>query len=242
MSEPDAVLVERDGPVTIVSINRPHCRNAVDGATARKLYDAFLAFDADAEASVAVFTGVGGYFCAGADLKAVAAGDPNKKREIGGHNSIAPMGPSRLRLSKPVIAAVEGFAVAGGMELALWADMRVVAEDATFGVFCRRFGVPLIDLGTIRLPRLIGHSQAIDLILTGRPVGGPEALRIGLANRLVPKGETRAHAIALANEVARFPQTCLRADRLSAVRQWDLEEEAASPMKCAAGWRALRRG
>ena len=205
MTEADSVLVERDGAVTIVSINRPHCRNAVDGATARKLYDAFRAFDADAEASVAVFTGTGGFFCAGADLKAVASGDPNKKREVGGHDSIAPMGPSRLRLSKPVIAAVEGFAVAGGMELALWADMRVVAEDATFGVFCRRFGVPLIDLGTIRLPRLIGHSQAIDLILTGRPVGGAEALRMGLANRLVPKGETRAQAIALAKEIARFP-------------------------------------
>ena len=181
MTEADTVLVERDGPVTVISINRPHCRNAVDGATARKLYDAFLAFDADEAASIAVFTGTGGYFCAGADLKAVAAGDPNKKRELGGHDSIAPMGPSRLRLSKPVIAAVEGFAVAGGMELALWADMRVVAEDATFGVFCRRFGVPLIDLGTIRLPRLIGHSQAIDLILTGRPVGAQEALRMGLA-------------------------------------------------------------
>src|SRR5476651_1304504 len=188
MTDADAVLVERDGPVTIVSINRPHCRNAVDGATARKLFDAFRAFDADAEASVAVFTGTGGYFCAGADLKAVASGDPNKKREIGGHDSIAPMGPSRLRLSKPVIAAIEGFAVAGGMELALWADMRVVAEDATFGVFCRRFGVPLIDLGTIRLPRLIGHSQAIDLILTGRPVGGAEAHRMGLANPTFPTG------------------------------------------------------
>src|SRR3978361_1156254 len=170
----DTVLVERDGPVTIVSINRPHCRNAVDGLTARKLFDAFRAFDADDSASVAVFTGPGGTFCAGADLKAVATGDPNKKREIGGHATLAPMGPSRLRLTKPVIAAVEGFAVAGGMELALWADMRVVAEDATFGVFCRRFGVPLIDLGTIRLPRLIGHSQAMDLILTGRPVGGKE--------------------------------------------------------------------
>lgn len=227
MSDADTVLVERDGPVTIISINRPHNRNAVDGATARKLYDAFLAFDADASASVAVFTGTGGYFCAGADLKAVAAGDPEKKREVGGHNTIAPMGPSRLRLSKPVIAAIEGFAVAGGMELALWADMRVVAEDATFGVFCRRFGVPLIDLGTIRLPRLIGHSQAIDLILTGRPVAGPEAHRMGLANRLAPKGETRAHAIALAKDIAKFPQTCMRADRLSALRQWDLEEEEA---------------
>src|SRR5260221_155118 len=182
------------------------------------------ASDADAEASVAVFTGTGGYFCAGADLKAVAAGDPNKKRELGGHDSIAPMGPSRLRLTKPVIAAVEGFAVAGGMELALWADMRVVAEDAIFGIYCRRFGVPLIDLGTIRLPRLIGHSQAMDLILTGRPVGGEEALRMGLANRLVAKGETRAQAIQLAKDIAHFPQTCMRADRLSALRHSDLEE------------------
>src|SRR5260221_2584460 len=227
MTETDTVLVERSGPVTIVSINRPHCRNAVDGATARKLFDAFSAFDADAEASVAVFTGTGGYFCAGADLKAVAAGDPNKKRELGGHDSIAPMGPSRLRLSKPVIAAVEGFAVAGGMELALWADMRVVAEDATFGVFCRRFGVPLSYLGAVRMPRLIGHSQAMDLILTGRTVGGAEALRMGLANRLVAKGETRAQAIQLAKDIARFPQTCMRADRLSALRQWDLGEEDA---------------
>src|SRR5436305_7550325 len=185
MPDTDTILVERDGPVTIVTINRPERRNAVDGATARKLFDAFLAFDVDEDASVAVFTGTGGYFCAGADLKAVATGDPKKKREIGGHGSIAPMGPSRLRLSKPVIAAVEGFAVAGGMELALWADLRVVAQDAIFGIYCRRFGVPLIDLGTIRLPRLIGHSRAMDLILTGRPVGGKEALGIGLANRLV---------------------------------------------------------
>ena len=160
-----------------------------------------------------MFTGTGGYFCAGADLKKVAAGDPEKKRELGGFDTIAPMGPSRLRLTKPVIAAVEGFAVAGGMELALWADMRVVAEDATFGIFCRRFGVPLIDLGTIRLPRLIGHSQAIDLILTGRPVGAQEALRMGLANRVVGRGEATAQAIALAQEIARFPQNCLRADR-----------------------------
>src|ERR1700758_5130180 len=220
MSEPDAVLVERDGPVTIVSINRPHCRNAVDGATARKLYDAFLAFDADNDASVAVFTGTNGYFCAGADLKAVAKGDPNKKREIGGHDSIAPMGPSRLRLSKPVIAAVEGFAVAGGMELALWADMRVVAEDATFGVFCRRFGVPLIDLGTIRLPRVVGHGVAMDLILTGRPVGAEEARAIGLATRVVPRGTALEAAVALARELAALPQGALRGDRLSAIEQW----------------------
>jgi enoyl-CoA hydratase len=242
MSEPDSILIERDGPVTIVSINRPHCRNAVDGATARKLYDAFLAFDADNDASVAVFTGTGGFFCAGADLKAVAAGDPNKKREIGGHDSIAPMGPSRLRLSKPVIAAVEGFAVAGGMELALWADLRVVAEDAIFGIFCRRFGVPLIDLGTIRLPRLIGHSQAMDLILTGRPVGGPEAFRMGLANRLVQTGEARAHAVVLAKEIARFPQACLRADRLSALRQWDLAEEAAIENELRGGLEVIASG
>jgi enoyl-CoA hydratase len=222
MSEENSVLVERDGPVTIVSINRPHCRNAVDGATARKLYDAFLAFDADESASVAVFTGTGGYFCAGADLKAVAAGDPNKKRELGGHDSIAPMGPSRLRLSKPVIAAVEGFAVAGGMELALWADMRVVADDATFGIFCRRFGVPLIDGGTVRLPRLVGMSRALDLILTGRSVTGEEALAMGLANRLVEPGQALSSAIALAQELAALPQRCLRSDRLSAYEQWGM--------------------
>ncbi|WGD56860.1 crotonase/enoyl-CoA hydratase family protein [Bradyrhizobium sp. CB1650] len=242
MSEPNAVLIERDGPVTIISINRPHCRNAVDGATARKLYDAFLAFDADTAASVAVFTGTQGHFCAGADLKAVAKGDREKMREIGGHGTIAPMGPSRLRLSKPVIAAVEGYAVAGGMELALFADMRVVAEDATFGIFCRRFGVPLIDLGTIRLPRMIGHSHAMDLILTGRPVGGAEALRMGLANRLVPTGEARAHAIELAREIARFPQTCLRADRLSALQQWDMAEEEAVKNEMRGGLNVIASG
>lgn len=242
MSEENSVLVDREGMVTIISINRPHCRNAVDGATARKLYDAFLAFDADENASVAVFTGTGGHFCAGADLKKVAAGDPEKKRELGGFDTIAPMGPSRLRLSKPVIAAVEGFAVAGGMELALWADMRVVAENATFGIFCRRFGVPLIDLGTIRLPRLIGHSRAIDLILTGRPVDADEALRLGLANRVVGRGEACAKAIALAQEIARFPQTCLRADRLSALRQWDLSEEEAIANEMRGGLEVIASG
>jgi enoyl-CoA hydratase len=242
MSEAEAVLVERDGPITIISINRPHCRNAVDGATARRLYDAFLAFDADEAASIAVFTGTGDHFCAGADLKAVAKGDREKMREIGGHGSIAPMGPSRLRLSKPVIAAVEGYAVAGGMELSLFADLRVVAEDATFGIFCRRFGVPLIDLGTIRLPRMIGHSHAMDLILTGRPVGGEEAFRIGLANRLVPSGEARAHAIQLAREIARFPQTCLRADRLSALGQWDVEEDEAIKNEMRGGLDVIASG
>ena len=238
MTETDTVLVERDGPVTIVSINRPHCRNAVDGATARKLYDAFLAFDADESASVAVFTGTGGYFCAGADLKAVAAGDPNKKRELGGHNSIAPMGPSRLRLSKPVIAAVEGFAVAGGMELALWADMRVVAEDATFGIFCRRFGVPLIDLGTIRLPRLIGHSQAIDLILTGPPgrrAGG--AAHGARQSRRRPRRGRRAGDCAgagdraLSRKNACAPTGCRRCGNGTSRRK------RRSPTKCAAGSR-----
>ncbi|MGX9426288.1 MULTISPECIES: crotonase/enoyl-CoA hydratase family protein [Bradyrhizobium] len=242
MSEADSVLVEQDGAVTIVSINRPHCRNAVDGATARRLYDTFLAFDADENASVAVLTGTGGIFCAGADLKAVAAGDPARKRKIGGQQSIAPMGPSRLRLSKPVIAAVESYAVAGGLEPALWADMRVAAEDATFGVFCRRFGVPLIDLGTIRLPRLIDDSEAMDLILTGRSVGGPEALRLGLVNRLAPKGEAGAQAIALAREIARFPQQCLRADRLSALRQWDLEEEEAIVNEVRGGLEVIASG
>ena len=189
-------------------------------------------------ASVAVFTGTGGYFCAGADLKAVASGDPNKKREIGGHDSIAPMGPSRLRLSKPVIAAVEGFAVAGGMELALWADMRVVAEDATFGIFCRRFGVPLIDLGTIRLPRLIGHSQAIDLILTGRPVGAQEALRMGLANRVVGQGRGAARMRSrwrgrsrASRKTACAPTGCRRCGNGTFPRK------RRSPMKCAAGSR-----
>lgn len=224
-TDADTVLVERDGPVTVISINRPERRNAVDGRTARLLYDAFRAFDADDDASVAVFSGVGEHFCAGADLKAVAAGDIEKRREIGGHDSLAPMGPSRLRLSKPVIGAIEGFAVAGGLELSLLCDMRVAGEGAVFGVFCRRFGVPLIDLGTIRLPRLIGHSRAMDLILTGRPVEAAEALGMGLANRVVPKGTARAEAIALAKQIAAFPQSCMRADRLSALRQWDLADE-----------------
>ena len=223
----NTVLVERDGPVTIISINRPERKNAVDGKTARLLYDAFLAFDADATASVAVFTGAGDTFCAGADLKAVAAGDLDRRSAIGGHNTIAPMGPSRLVLSKPVIAAVEGHAVAGGMELALWADMRVVADDAVFGIYCRRFGVPLIDGGTIRLPRLIGQSRAMDLILTGRPVKADEAFMIGLANRIVGKGQARGEAIKLAHHLAAFPQACLRNDRRSVLEQWNLPYDNA---------------
>jgi enoyl-CoA hydratase len=242
MSDQPLVLVERDGPVTIISINRPERRNAVNGATAKQLFDAFLAFDGDESASVAVFTGTGGYFCAGADLKMVATGDPEKKRELGGFQTIAPMGPSRLRLSKPVIAAVEGHAVAGGMELALWADMRVVGEGAVFGIFCRRFGVPLIDLGTIRLPRLIGHSRAMDLILTGRPVEAKEALDMGIANRLVPKGEARAHAIAIAKDIAAFPQACLRNDKRSALAQWDLDEESAIKDELTGGLKVIASG
>ncbi|WP_022720820.1 crotonase/enoyl-CoA hydratase family protein [Rhodopseudomonas sp. B29] len=242
MQSPNTVLIERNGPVTIISINRPERRNAVDGATAKKLYDAFLAFDADATASVAVLTGEGGTFCAGADLKAVASGDAERARDIAGHNSPAPMGPSRLRLSKPVIAAIEGYAVAGGLELALWADMRVAAEDATFGVFCRRFGVPLIDLGTIRLPRLIGHSHAMDLILTGRPVSGTEAHRIGLANRVVRRGEAAFQAITLAKEIAAFPQACMRADRLSALQQWDMPEEDAIMNEMRGGLKVIASG
>jgi len=214
------VRVERDGPVYTVILSRPEVRNAVDGATAAALYDAFTEFDRDDSAAVAVLWGEGGTFCAGADLKAVAAGRGNRL-DAGGPG---PMGPTRMRLGKPVLAAVAGHAVAGGLELALWCDLRVTAADAVFGVFCRRWGVPLIDGGTVRLPRLIGESRAMDLILTGRPVPADEALRMGLANRVVPVGEERAEAEQLAAEIARFPQTCLRQDRLSVVEQHGLSE------------------
>jgi len=220
----EQVLFETDGDVAIVTINRPEVRNAVDDTTADALVAAFRRFEADDALSVAVFTGAGGTFCAGADLKAVASG---QRRRMGDTPDLAPMGPSRLLLAKPVIAAVEGYAVAGGFELALWCDMRVAATDAVFGVFCRRWGVPLIDLGTIRLPRLIGHSNAMDLILTGRGVSGDEAVRMGLVNRLVEKGRACDAAVALAHELGRFPQRCLRADRLSAYEQWALPWEAA---------------
>jgi enoyl-CoA hydratase len=212
-----------------VTIDRPEVRNAVDGPTARALADAFRAFDADASARVAVLTGAGGHFCAGADLRTVASGasagelgaaDNDHTLALNDDMSAdAPMGPSRLELTKPVIAAVEGYAVAGGIELALWCDLRVAAATAIFGVFCRRFGVPLVDGGTVRLPRLIGESRAMDLILTGRGVGAHEALTLGLANRVVDTGEALAAALQLAREVAAFPQQCLRNDRLSARRQ-----------------------
>lgn len=208
--------VERDGPVTTVVIDRPGARNAVDGPAAVALYEAFTAFDADESAAVAVLWGAGGTFCAGADLKALGSARENKVRSIA-DGVPAPMGPTRLRLSKPVIAAVSGYAVAGGLELACWCDLRVVDADATFGVFCRRWGVPLIDGGTVRLPQLIGTGRALDLILTGRPVGAEEALAIGLATRVVAPGDCLAAAQALAGQLAALPQTCMRNDRLSAL-------------------------
>ncbi len=214
------VHVEIDGPVCVVTIDRPHARNAVDGATAAALSVALRLFDDDDSLAVAVLTGAGGTFCAGADLKAVATGRGNR---VESDMSLdGPMGPTRMVLSKPVIAAVEGFAVAGGLELALMCDLRVAARDATFGVYCRRWGVPLIDGGTVRLPRLIGHSHALDLILTGRGVQGEEAQRIGLANRLTEPGQALAVAIELAHQIAAFPQACLRSDRRSSFEQWDL--------------------
>jgi enoyl-CoA hydratase len=209
--------------IHVVTIERPEHRNAVDAATALQLAAAFREFDADPRSDVAILTGVSGHFCAGADLKAYARGDRRQVTEEGD----GPMGPTRLRLSKPVIAAVEGYAVAGGCELALWCDLRVASQSAIFGIFCRRFGVPLIDLGTIRLPRLIGHSRAMDLILTGREVRAQEAFDIGLANRLVPAGQALTAAIELARQIASFPQTCMRNDRLSAIEQWGMEEDAA---------------
>jgi enoyl-CoA hydratase len=205
------VSVRQDGPVTVVTIDRPDRRNAVDGPTAEALLAAFTAFDADSDAAVAVLTGAGGTFCAGADLKALTEGVPMVLDADGP----GPMGPSRLVVSKPVIAAVEGYAVAGGLELALWCDLRVAASDAVFGVFCRRWGVPLIDGGTVRLPRVVGAGRALDMVLTGRGVSGDEALAFGLVSRLVPPGTALDAAVALAHEVAALPQTCLRSDRAS---------------------------
>ena len=219
-----AVRVERSGKVFTVILDRPEVRNAVDGPTATALADAFREFEADDSARVAVLFGAGGNFCAGADLKALAAGtEVNRVVEDGD----GPMGPSRMLLSKPVIAAVAGYAVAGGLELACWCDLRVVEQSAVFGVFCRRWGVPLIDGGTVRLPRLIGLSRALDMILTGRPVGSEEALAIGLANRVVADGSSRPAAENLAAELAEFPQTCMCQDRLSAHEQFGLDLPAA---------------
>lgn len=220
---PSAVRIEHDGPVRTVILSRPGVRNAVDGPTAAQLADAFRAFEEDEGASVAVLWGEGGTFCAGADLKAIGTDRGNQVAAEGD----GPMGPTRMRLTKPVIAAVSGHAVAGGLELALWCDLRVAEEDVTFGVFCRRWGVPLIDGGTVRLPRLIGESRAMDLILTGRPVPAAEAYEIGLVNRLVPPGDARRAAERLAHEIAGFPQLCLRHDRLSVREQHGLDEREA---------------
>ncbi|MEV0247573.1 crotonase/enoyl-CoA hydratase family protein [Nocardia sp. NPDC050712] len=223
MTAPPPVHVQRDGPITTISINRPHVRNAVDRGTADLLAAAFREFDADPGAMVAVLYGAGGTFCAGADLRAMSAGAGNR---VSAHGD-GPMGPTRMRLSKPVIAAIEGYAVAGGLELAIWADLRVAAADAIFGVFCRRWGVPLIDGGTVRLPRLIGTGNALDLVLTGRPVAAGEALRMGLVNRVVPAGAALFSAQELARSLTLFPQTCLRHDRVSLLEQDSLSETDA---------------
>jgi enoyl-CoA hydratase len=226
------VLMERRGPVAIVTINRPEARNAIDPETAQLLRAAFEGFDGDPELCVAVLRGAGENFCAGYDLKSVGRTDMRTLYEPEGAGML---GVSRMMLDKPVICAVEGFVVAGGLELALWCDLRVASESAQFGVFCRRWGVPLIDGGTVRLPRLIGHSRALDMILTGRSVGAEEALSFGLANRLVPKGQALAEAERLANEIALFPQLCLRTDRMSSYRQWGLSAEEALHAEGRAG-------
>jgi enoyl-CoA hydratase len=234
------VRVEVDGAVTTVVVDRPEARNAVDGPTAAALAEAFRAFDEDDSQSVAVLYGEGGTFCAGADLKAVGTERGNQVTPV--EDGDGPMGPTRLRLSKPVIAAIDGYAVAGGLELALWCDLRVAGGDAVFGVFCRRWGVPLIDGGTVRLPRLIGTSRAMDLILTGRPVDAWEAERIGLVNRVVPAGHARAEAQALARTLVALPQACLRNDRLSVLEQDGLSEEVALVAEYRHGLRSLEAG
>ncbi len=239
------VTVEDDGDIRIVTLNRPEVRNAVDGPTARLLADAFRAFDADPAARVAILRGAGDHFCGGADLKAVAGGLGDHDAALAWRADMAadgPMGPTRMQLGKPVIAAVEGFAVAGGLELALWCDLRVASETATFGVFCRRFGVPLIDGGTVRLPRLIGESRALDLILTGRPVRAEEALAFGLANRVVRAGQAFNAALALARQIAAFPQTCMRNDRASVRAQTGLPFAVAMASEFALGVQSLESG
>ena len=227
-----------DGSVAIITIDRSHARNAVDGPTARLLADAFRRFETDDALHVAVLTGANGTFCAGADLKAIAAGNGNRVESDVTRDG--PMGPTRMQLDKPVIAAIEGYAVAGGLELAVWCDLRVAADDAVFGVFCRRWGVPLIDGGTVRLSRLIGHSHALDLILTGRGVSGDEALRMGLANRLCEPGRARDAAVALAHEIAALPQVCMRNDRRSSYEQWDLSMAGALAYETRVGLLTLQ--
>lgn len=232
------VHYETEGAIAIVTIDRPEVRNAVDRPTAAELAAAFRKFEGDDSLAVAILTGGSGTFCAGADLKAVATGGGNRTANDGD----GPMGPTRMRLPKPVIAAVEGFAVAGGLELALWCDMRVAARDAVFGVFCRRWGVPLVDGGTVRLPRLIGESHAMDLILTGRGVSGDEARLMGLANRIVQPGQALAAAKELAAQIAAFPQRCMRSDRLSALEQWDQDFDAAMANETLRGREVIASG
>lgn len=231
-----SITTERRAKILIVTIDRTPARNAVDRPTAEALADAFRAFDADTTLHVAVLAGAGGHFCAGADLKAVASGERRNRVEPEGD---APMGPSRMTLSKPVIAAVAGHAVAGGLELACWCDLRVVERSARFGVFCRRWGVPLIDGGTVRLPRLIGASRAMDMILTGRAIDAEQALAWGLANRVVDDGTARDSALALAEQIAAFPQACMRHDRLSAIAQWSLDHDTALANEFAHGMASM---
>ncbi len=237
--ETNTVRTDRDGPLFVVTLDRPGVRNAIDGPTATALAQAFRAFDADSGLAVAVLTGAGGTFCSGFDLTALF--DEQRNLQVS-ESGDAPLGVSRMLLSKPVIAAVEGYAVAGGLEIALWCDLRVAAEDAVFGVYNRRWGVPLVDGGTVRLPRLIGHSHALDLILTGRGVSGQEALMMGLANRIVPKGKALQAALALAGDLARFPQQCLRADRLSSYEQWPLSIEEGLRNEARRGLETMQSG
>ncbi len=242
----DTILTERRGEILVVTINRPEVRNAVNSPTARKLGRAFVDFDEDDTLKVAVLTGANGTFCAGADLKSVGDGTfeptPPPVAPIDPHDAMGPMGPSYLRLNKPVIAAVAGHAVAGGLELSLWCDMRVAEEDATFGVYCRRWGVPLIDGGTVRLPRLIGHSNAMDMILTGRAVDAHEAKQMGLANRVVPTGTALEAAVELAEQIAAFPQLCMRSDRRSAYEQWGMDFDDAMANEGRLGDATMRSG
>lgn len=240
MPSPPTVLIRREPPLLHVSINRPECRNAVDRPTAKALADAFRAFDADPELRVAILSGAGGHFCAGADLKAIASGDPERMNRVEPEGD-GPMGPTRMQLSKPVIAAISGYCVAGGLELALWCDLRVADETAVFGVFCRRVGVPLIDGGTVRLPRAIGMSRAMDMILTGREAGSAEALDIGLVSR-ISRSDALAEASQLAQQIAALPQNCLRNDRLSAHQQWSLSEPAALHNEFQLGLASLSSG
>jgi enoyl-CoA hydratase len=233
-----SVFINTVDRVAVIRLLRPERRNAIDAAIAKSLVDAFRAFDADPALDVAVFAGTDEVFCAGADLKAIAAG---AHPQISPHGD-SPMGPPRMRLSKPVIAAIEGPAVAGGLELALWADLRIAGASAIFGVFNRRFGVPLVDLGTIRLPRIIGHGRALDLILTGRSIGAQEALAMGLINRCVADGRALPAAVELARSLSSFPQTAMRQDRLSVIEQWALSEEDAIANEIAHGLATIASG